>query len=469
MGTGMETTLSTAMAGSLFGDGSAIGCGPTIGPTTTVGTGHTSVTGTGTGTMYTNMGIGLLQLTHHGDGIVPGIMTVTIGNTVLELSGVVLTGAGMEAAGGLAGCMAGLPIGPDGSTTSTMTIPATGRGLAAAAGISTFPGGGAPTTAYTGAGAGTTTERTTDGTRVVHTGHGNMPYSGTIAGGVILRGFILGAGAGTGPIIGAGAGTQLDHFTNKSAVVRTDTGPTTMVTGPGQAVVTGLSMAGGTWNIPRAGTGRMAGAGTGGDGNTSKVDGASYGTTAGLSSGAGNGSVGNTNQVITCTNGAARRRTGYPEPTHGPLTAPSGSMDSFIIPRGGVGESTGDGCGLVGSGSQVTTSTNMARHSGLGLVAVRMLKVLVGYGCGTVHGGNGVTTHGVNKADTPGMSMAGSGPKFSDGITNGVHGNTCTSLTDAIPVLEMQTRTEAWMLQTSYSSRTTFWKKPSKKELVNLR
>merc|ERR1711998_331232 len=416
MGTGMETTLSTAMAGSLFGDGSAIGCGPTIGPTTTVGTGHTSVTGTGTGTMYTNMGIGLLQLTHHGDGIVPGIMTVTIGNTVLELSGVVLTGAGMEAAGGLAGCMAGLPIGPDGSTTSTMTIPATGRGLAAAAGISTFPGGGAPTTAYTGAGAGagTTTERTTDGTRVVHTGHGNMAYSGTIAGGVILRGFILGAGAGTGPIIGAGAGT-------------------------------------------------------GGDGNTSKVDGASYGTTAGLSSGAGNGSVGNTNQVIMCTNGVARRRTGYPEPTHGPLTAPSGSMDSFIIPRGGVGESTGDGCGLVGSGSQVTTSTNMARHSGLGLVAVRMLKVLVGYGCGTVHGGNGVTTHGVNKADTPGMSMAGSGPKFSDGITNGVHGNTCTSLTDAIPVLEMQTRTEAWMLQTSYSSRTTFWKKPSKKELVNLR
>merc|ERR1711998_284545 len=118
------------------------------------------------------------------------------------------------------------------------------------------------------------------------------------------------------------------------------------------------------------GTGRMAGSGTGGDGNTSKVDGASYGTTWGLSSGAGNGSVGNTNQVIMCTNGVARRRTGYPEPTHGPLTAPSGSMDSFIIPRGGVGASIGDGCG-------------------------------------PVHGGNGVSTHGVNKADPPGMSMAG--------------------------------------------------------------
>lgn len=41
VGTGMETTLSMAMAISLFGDGSAIGCGPTIGPTTIVGTGHT--------------------------------------------------------------------------------------------------------------------------------------------------------------------------------------------------------------------------------------------------------------------------------------------------------------------------------------------------------------------------------------------------------------------------------------------
>merc|ERR1711998_472416 len=99
--------------------------------------------------------------------------------------------------------------------------------------------------------------------------------------------------------------------------------------------------------------------------------------------------------------------------------------------------STGNGCGLVGSGSQVLTFTNMDRHSGPGSVGVQMLKVPVGYGCGTVHGGNGVTTHGVNTADTLGMSMAGSGVKFSDGITNGVLGNTCTSLTNVIPALEM--------------------------------